>query len=171
MGLFSWIATTGRKSEAASLIQQFFELSKQHGMFRGDPAGTANRITGLACNRVPDLSEKRKGRVLAASVLAIAVLEDDMPIEARDHFAMALAGMLKAAHAERHLHSYEDQQMLAVAQQVYAKFREVVPSPPAQAPSQRAPMPTKPEASSEAKPETARDRERAMDELIKRMRA
>jgi len=169
MGLFSWIATTGRKSEAAALIQQYFEVSKQLGIFPGDPAGTADRITELACNRVPDLTEKRKGRVLAAGVLAIAVLEDDLPLEVRDHCAMALAGMLKAAHVERHLHSYEDQQMLDVAQRVYAKFREVVPSPPFEAPK---PEPkAQPEAVREPELPTARDRERAMDELIKRMKA
>lgn len=163
MGLFSWIATTGRKSEAASLIQQYFEVSKQHGIFPGDPAGTANRITELACNRVPELTEKWKGRVLAASVLAIAVMEDDIPVEARDHCAMALAGMLKAAHEERHLHSYEDQRMLDIAQRTYAGFREAVPSRPFEARAQ-------PEAPHEQEPQTARDRERAMDELIKRMK-
>jgi len=164
MGLFSWIAATGRKSAAAALIQQYFELSKQHGIFPGDPAGTANRITELACHRVPELPRKWKGRVLAASVLAIAVLEDELAVEVRDQCAMALAGMLKAAHAERHLHSYEDQKMLAVAQRLYVEFRESVPAQPYEPPKPVAPQ-------KEPEPLTGQDRERAMDELIKRMKA
>ena len=170
MGLFSWIADTGRKSAAAALIQQYFELSKQHGIFPGEPAGTANRITELACNRVPKLPEKCKGTVLAASVLAIAVLEDELPVEVRDYCAMALAAMLKAAYVERHLHSYEDQGMLEAAQRVYITFREVVPSQPYEAPKPAA-KPTEQEPAMESETQTGRDRERAMDELIKRMKA
>jgi hypothetical protein len=159
MGLVSWITTTGRKSQAASLIQQFFEISKRSGLFPGDPHWAANKLTELACNRVPALAQKRKGLVLAAAVLAVVVMEDELSLEDRDRCATALAGMLKAAYTERHLHSYEDQALLETARQVYEKFRDAVPDVVINVP---------PDAEQQRQ-QTGRDRERAMDELIKRM--
>lgn len=159
MGLLSWISTTGRKSQAASLIQQFFEISKRHGLFPGDPHWAANKLTELACNRVPLLPAKYKGFVLAAAVLAVVVMEDELTVEDRDRCATALAGMLKAAHTERHLHSYEEQSLLETARQVYEKFREAVPDTILNVPSDAI----------RQHEQTGRDRERAMEELIKRM--
>ena len=159
MGLVSWITATSRKSQAASLIQQFFEISKQNGLFPGDPRWAAHKLTELACNRVPSLAEKRKGLVLAAAVLAVVVMEDELSLEDRDRCATALAGMLKAAHAERHLHSYEDQALLETARQVYEKFREAVPDV----------MINVSLGATQQGEQSGRDRERAMEELIKRM--
>lgn len=160
MGLLSWISTTGRKSQAASLIQQFFEISKRNGWFPGDPHWAANKLTELACNRVPLLPAKYKGLVLAAAVLAVVVMEDELTIEDRDRCAMALAGMLKAAHIERQLHSYEDQALLETARQVYEKFRESVPDV----------LINVPQDATQQREQTGRERERAMEELISRMK-
>lgn len=169
MGLFSWVATTGRKSQAASRIQQFFEMLKHQGSFTADPAATANKLVELACNRVPTLPDNRKGFVLAASVMSIVVTETEFPIESRDIFAMTLAGMLRAAKEERHLHSYEDQNALAVAQGVYAAFRAEFPAAPYEPPPAATASEPEPGAVAEPEPLSGRDRERAMDELIKRM--
>lgn len=171
MGLISWVTATTKKAQAASLIQQYFEMLKQQGSFSADPAATANKLVELACNRVPTLPDNRKGFVLAASVLSIVVMETEFPVESRDFMAMALAGMLRAAKEERHLHSYEDQNMLAVAQGVYAAFREEFPAAPYEPPpAASAPQP-EPEAVAEPEPLSGRDRQRAMDDLIKRMKA
>jgi len=169
MGLFSWFSETTRKSEAAAHIQLYFEVSQKLGVFTGTPAEAANRITELACNRAPALAQQWKGFVLAASVLAIGVMEDDLEVEVRDHCAMALAGMLRAAREQRHTHSYDEQHMLRLAQEVYTEFRRIVPSVPHQ------PVTLKTAASVAAvsppapKVQTSRDRERSMEELIRRM--
>jgi hypothetical protein len=169
MGLLAWFSTTARKSEAAAHIQLYFEISQRVGVFTGTPAEAANRITELACNRAPGLAKKWKGLVLAASVLAIAVMEDDLPMEARDHCAMALASMVNAAKDQRHLHSYEERDMLRLAYEVYAEFRRLVPVVPYRAPVPDVVPPKAVTPSSRPKVETSRDRERAMEELIKRM--
>lgn len=166
MGLLTWIGTTGRKSQAAALIQQFFEVSQRHGMFPGDPAWAANKLTELACNRVPALPEKWKGFVLASAVLAVVVMEEDLDMEDRDRSAMALAGMLKAASTERHLHSYEEQALLDTGRRVYEKFRGAFPSP-----LMAAPMDTSAPTTPEPAESTGKERARAMDELIRRMSA
>ena len=171
MGLFTWIATTAKKSEAASLIQQYFEVSKKIGIFSGDPAATANRLTELACNRVPQLPENYRGVVLAVSVLAIVITEEDISLDARDQIAIGLFSMLRAAALQQHKHSYQDQEMLVTAYRAYAGFREIVPDVP-YAPSEVEPV-VKPAAKPTAKhvAQTPRERERTMDELIKRMQA
>lgn len=169
MGLFSWIATTKRKSEAASLIQQYFEITKGQGLFPGDPAWAANKLIELACNRVPELPNQRKGLVLAAAVLAVAVMEDDLDFEDRDLCAMALLGMLTAAaRMERHIHSYDDQALLGTAKRVYDKFREVVPDQPWQPP--HAEVAERSNAEPPKEP-TAQDREKTLNELIRVMKA
>lgn len=130
MGLFSWVSGNVQKSKVAATIQQYFEFARRLGSFPGDPALMANRVVELAFNRVPDLASGRlKGYVMATTVLSIIVLENDLPLEVRDHCAVALAGMLKLASKESHLHSYNDQSMLETARNVLAQFREQVPSP------------------------------------------
>lgn len=169
MGLFSWIATTKRKSEAASLIQQYFEIAKRNGSFPGDPAWAATKLTELACNRVPNLPNQCKGLVLAAAVLAVVVMEDDLEIEDRDRCAMALFGMLTAAaRLERHLHSYEDQAVLGTAKRVFDKFREVVPEQPWQLPEAEV---VKSSNAAPSREPTAQDREKTLNELIRVMKA
>ncbi|RYZ81447.1 MAG: hypothetical protein EOP04_23965 [Proteobacteria bacterium] len=169
MGLFTWIATTAKKSEAASLIQQYFEVSKKIGIFSGDPAATANRLTELACNRVPYLPEKYRGAVLAVSVLAIVITEEDISLDDRDQIAIGLFSMIKAAALQQHKHSYQDQEMLVTAYRAYIDFREIVPDAPYE------PRKVEPISKSTVKPvakpvaQTSRERERTMDELIKRM--
>ena len=109
--------------------------------------------------------------MLAASVLSIVVMEAEFPRESRDFMAMALAGMLRAAKEERHLHSYEDQNMLAVAQGVYTAYRKEFPAAPYEPPPAAAAPEPEPEAVAQPAPLSGRERERAMDELIKRMKA
>lgn len=169
MGLFSWVSGNVQKSKAAATIQQYFEFSQRMGAFPGDPAALANKLVELAFNRVPDLaSGGLKGYVLAATVLSIVIMENGLPLEVRDHCAMALAGMLKLASKEGHRHSYNDQAMLETAGNVLAQFRELVPSPP-MSEVMRSPA----EPSSESHPQkadTSQDRQRRMDELIQRMK-
>lgn len=171
MGLFTWIATTAKKSEAASLIQQYFEVSKKIGIFSGDPAAIANSLTELACNRVPHLPEKYRGAVLAVGVLAIVITEEDISLDVRDQIAIGLFSMLKAAALQRHKHSYQDQEMLVTAYRAYEGFRELVPDVPYE-PNEIEPN-VKPAVKPNSKPvaQTPRERERIMDELIQRMKA
>lgn len=169
MGLFSWVSGNVQKSKAAATIQQYFEFSQRLGAFSGDPATMANKLVELAFNRVPDLaSGGLKGYVLAATVLSIVIMEIGLPLEVRDYCAMALAGMLKVASKEGHLHSYNDQAMLETARNVLAQFRELVPSP-----LMSEVMRSAAASSSESLPkseETSQERQRRMDELIQRMK-
>lgn len=127
MGLFSWFATTGRKSVAASHIQHYLEVSMRNGVFRGDPVAVANGMTEHACKRLPELPSTCKGYVLATAILTIAVREDGFPLHARDHFAMALDAMVEAAMKNEQTHSHEDQRILDAALDTLIAFREAVP--------------------------------------------
>jgi hypothetical protein len=169
MGLFSWVSGNVQKSKAAATIQQYFEFARRLGSFPGDPAVMANKVVELAFNRVPDLASGHlKGYVMAATVLSIVVLENDLPLEVRDQCAVGLAGMLKLASKEGHLHSYNDQSMLETARNVLEQFREIVPSPMMSDVLRSAgvlPSESRPESA-----DTSQDRQRRMDELIQRMK-
>lgn len=166
MGMFSWVATITRKSQATALIQQYFEVSQRLGGFQGDAALTAKKLADLACNRVPSLPEQKSGRVvLAARILSVDLLENELPLAVRDQCAMALNAMLLAAQQERHMHSYEDQEWLKAAVQIYERFREIFP-----ASDFESPVSTADKEKFDIPQESSRDRERAMDELIRRMK-
>ena len=98
MGMFTWLSSTGRKSAAAAAIQAYFEISKRHGLFGGDPMTVANRLTADAARQMPGLFQGGFGQfVLAAGVMAIALTDGIESYEARSHCALALGAMLKAA--------------------------------------------------------------------------
>lgn len=169
MGLFSWVSGNVQKSKAAVTIQEFFEVSKRLGAFPGDPALMANRLVERAFNRVPSLATGDiKGYVLASTVLAIVIMEKELPLAIRDHSAMALAGMLKIAGKESHLHSYDDQAMLETARVVLAGFRDEVSSPLMSDVLQRSASALQETPLQDA--DTSQERQRRMDELIKRMK-
>lgn len=98
MGLFTWFSSTAKKSVIAVEIQRYFEIVQKHGLFDADPAKVANQLVNDACDKIPGFVTAGYSRyVTAAGVMAIAVMNYDVPRQVRSLHSMALAGMMKAA--------------------------------------------------------------------------
>lgn len=161
MGFMSRFSATARKEEAAALIETYYEVSRRNGMFPGDPGQTARLIVAVACATAPDLTVRRYHPfVLPAACLTVLLMESGEPLEIREHVAMALYGMLQGAKAFPKPYTYAEQKYLELGELVYSRFRAEHPEPTLEQPP-----------SSPGVPESSADRSRAMDELIKRMKA
>lgn len=115
---------TFHENEAAELVQKYLELTHRHGGFPGDAAGTAQRLLALACNNAPSLAcVETCSHVFASVVLAIAVMQRDLPMEGRDQCATALSTLLMAARGRQHLHSAADRELLDITRGVMVWFR------------------------------------------------
>lgn len=179
MGILSWMGKNSRRQAAVDAIHLYFEVCKKLGAFPpADPRGAAQDAVDLALARVPELIERRWSKYgIAATCLAIVLLEEDEPLAVRDYYAMALRGMLEAADLQRHQLSFEELAALDSARRAYLAFRSIVPSPmhAAAVPGRIDPGPQVlsdpfPEFLERAEDETASDREAARTALVQRMR-
>jgi hypothetical protein len=168
------MAGKAKRQAAIDAVQTFFEVSKKLGAFppTADPAGAAREAIDLALARVPELVERRYSKYVLASVcLALILLEEDEPLAVRDVHAMALYGMLEAADLQRHQLSYEELSALDSARRSYLVFRSIKPQPTFWARPDPGPITDAPPPGSEIGTiDSARGREAARAELVRRMR-
>lgn len=156
MGFMSRFSAEARKEEAAAMIERYFEISKKNGVFNGNPGQTARLIVAVACANTPELTVRRYHPfVLPAACLTMLLMESDEPPEMREHIAMALYGMLQGAKAFPKPYTLVERKYLELAERVYLLFRAEYPVLPMEQPV----------------PESPADRNRAMDELTRRMKA
>jgi len=159
MGFVTLFSASARREEAAGLIESYFRVLQQHGMFEGDAAKTARLIVAVACAQAPNLTVRRYQQfVLPAACLTVLLLETEEPPAMRELYAMALRGMLQAAQTSRKPYSFAERKYLELAEQTYLRYRTEHPSPAMHTPSERA-----------IAPEASADRVRDMDALIQRM--
>lgn len=138
------------------MIERYYEISRKNGVFTGDPGQTARLIVAVACATAPELTVRRYHPfVLPAACLTVLLTESGEPPEMREHIAMALYGMLQGAKAFPKPYTLVERKYLEIAERVYLRFRAEYPVPPMERPV----------------PESPADRSRAMDELIRRMKA
>lgn len=143
------------------MIQTYYEVSKRNGIFPGDPGETARLIVAVACATAPDLAVRQYHPfVLPAACLTVLLMEPGEPLEIREHIAMALYGMLQGAKAFPKPYTLIERKYLELAELIYSRFRSEHPEPSAVRPL---PSAATPESS-------AAERNRAMSELIRRMK-
>ena len=101
MGFFSWLSATGKKSAAAAALQSYYEISKRHGVFAGDPARFANRVVERACDKLPSLaSGHSKPYLFAAGCLTVLLVDEPQHSDEARLYAMGISAMLQALFSD-----------------------------------------------------------------------
>lgn len=129
MGIFSWISTTARKSQAAALIQTLFEVHQKMGMFELDPAASANKIVELTCSRHPVLSEQKlHSHLLAALCLQHGSVDTSLPAQLQDKChsigGSLLTGIIDGQKKGTIKLSHQEQELFQKALQLYLQLDE-----------------------------------------------
>jgi hypothetical protein len=100
MGFFSWLSATGKKSAAAAALQSYYEISKRHGAFSGDPGRFANQVVESACEKLPSLTEgSSKPYMLAAACLTVLLADETSKSDDAGLYAMGASAMLQALYS------------------------------------------------------------------------
>lgn len=129
MGFMSRFSVSARKEEAVASIETYYAICKRHGVFPGDPAETARIIVAVACAQQPDIAARQQQPfVLATTCLTIMLMEQNERREIREHFAMALLAMIKAARQSSTTHTYAEKKYIELGEIVYKKFRTAYPA-------------------------------------------
>lgn len=101
MGFFSWLSATGKKSAAAAALQTYYEISKRHGAFSGDPARLANRVVERACAKLPSLAAGHsKPYLLAAACLTVLLVDEPQHSDEARLYARGASAMLQALFSD-----------------------------------------------------------------------
>lgn len=89
MGFFSGIKSTFKKSEAAVVVQNLFEIQAKAGIFQHDPAKIATHLVASVWDQKPDIFDGKFGvrpHKLAVAAVALGngfyVFESERPLRA-----------------------------------------------------------------------------------------
>jgi hypothetical protein len=131
MGIFSGIQNTFKKSEAAVVVQNLFEIQKKVGIFPYNSAQIANQLVGDVWEKKPDIFSGKFGvrpHKLAAAAAALGqgvyLFQDDSSL--RTACLVALAEILKTVDLNGRLYSFNniDQILLGAATETFVEAAE-----------------------------------------------
>lgn len=131
MGFFSGIKSTFKKSEAAVVVQNLFEIQAKVGIFQYDPAKIATHLVAHVWDQTPDIFEGKFGvrpHKLAVAAVALGngffVFEADASLRAS--CLVALGEILKTIGVNGELFQFNnvDHKLFESAMQMFTEEAE-----------------------------------------------
>lgn len=131
MGIFSGIKSTFKKSEAAVVIQNLFDIQVKAGFFQYDPAKIANHLVSHVWEQKPDIFDGKFGvrpHKLAVAAVALGngfyVFDNDSSLRAA--CLIALGEILKTINVNGSFFPFNsvDHQLFDSAMQMFSEEAE-----------------------------------------------